>query len=51
MRAAKSILGRLNAIADDEDRIELECANLIRNCISYDEIYNCYKNYIRIANL
>ena len=51
MRAAKSILGRLNAIADDENRVEAECADLIRSCISYDEIYNCYKNYIRIANL
>lgn len=46
MRAAKSILGRMNAIADNEDRVEAECADLVRSCISYDIVHICYKKYI-----
>ena len=46
MRAAKSILGRMNAIADNEDSVEAECADLVRSCISYDIVHICYKKYI-----
>ena len=46
MRAAKSILGRMNAIADNEDRVEAECAGLVRSCISYDIVHVCYKKHI-----
>jgi hypothetical protein len=45
--AAKAVLGRMNAIADDEAKMEKESADILRKCISYESVYEVYKEYTK----
>lgn len=46
MMAAKAIVNRMNAITDNEDTIEKQEADILRDCASYDEVYQCSRVYI-----